>query len=326
MSFQPADYRTLCAEVDKEFLRGTVGAEQEQISNWQEVANVKNATSGKVFYAQGNNAPRLLAKGSMGYDFAEMALNLFSIQSRRWGRGLKISTDDLDDDRFGVFREIINDLGASVAKLPQTLIWSWLLEGDQTTGPSGTLFTGRDMTCIDGLAFFSASHKVNIEDSSLSTQSNLLTSTALSAANFEVARAALVNMKNTEGQPIGRQPTHIYVPPALVKTAADILYTVNISTGGDNTQGNAFGPQLKRPKMTIVEVPELSADPTKWYIASKSDIGSPLIWQVTKPFELIPKIDPTSANQFYDDMAEWLAKGRAEVGFGDYRRIIRCEA
>lgn len=326
MSFQPADYRTLCAEVDKEFMRGTVGAEQEQISNWDQVANVKTAATGVVQYAQGNNAPRILAKGVSGYDFAEMALNLFKIQSRRWGRGLKISTDDLDDDKFGVFREIINDLGASVAKLPQTLIWSWLLEGDQTTGPASTLFTGRDMTCIDGLAFFSASHKVNIEDASLSTQGNLNTSTALTAANYEVVRAQLVNMKNTEGQPIGRQPTHLYVPPQLVKTAADILYAQTISTAGVNTQANDFGPQMNRPRMTIVEVPELSADSTTWYMACKSDIGSPLIWQVTKPFELIPKIDPTTSNQFYDDMAEWLAKGRAEVGFGDYRRIIRSIA
>ncbi len=325
MAFQSADYRALCAEVDKEFLRGTVGAEQEQMSNWQEIAREKKAATGKVVYAQGNNAPKMLPKGG-AYDFAELAVNTYAIKSNRYGRGIKIEVDDLTDDKYGVFMEIIADLGAATVKLPQTLVWSWLLEGDQTTGPASTLFTGRDMTGIDGVAFFSASHKVNINDAALSTQSNLTTSSALTGPNYEIARAQLVNMKNTEGQPIGRQPTHIYVPPQLVKTAADILYTQTISTGGDNTQGNAMGPALKRPKMTIVEVPELSADSTKWYLGCKSDLGAPITWQVTEDLHIVPKIDPQSDNRFYDDTAEWLAKGRVEVGWGDYRRIVRHEA
>lgn len=326
MTIQSTDYRTLCAEVDKEFMRGTVGAEQEQINNWDQVANVKNAATGTVVYAQGNNAPKMEPKGVTGYSFAEMAINTYKIVSSRFGRGLKISVDDLNDDKWGTFIEIINDLGAAAYKLPQTLIWSWLMEGDQTVGPAGTLFAGRDMTTIDGLAFFSASHKVNINDASLSTQSNLLTSTALTAANYEIAREALVSMKNTEGQPIGRQPTHIYVPSRLVKTAAEILYAQTISTAGENVQANAFGPQLMRPKMTIVEVPELAADTTVWYLAAKGPNGAPVTWQVTEALKLIPHVNPEHDNVFYQDEYEWLAKGRVNVGWGDYRRIVRCVA
>lgn len=321
-----AAIRALNVDVDAALLNGMNAANVESVINWQEVAVQKNASVGKVIYGFSNDTPPIKNKTAAGYSFAEAAVNSYAITSNRYGRGLKITVDDLKDDKFGLFEPIIRGLGARMTRFPQTLIWDWLKEGDQTAGPAGKLFAGRDMTTADGVAFFSTSHKVNINDAALSTQSNLLTTTALNSTNFPTVYSAFINMKDTEGLPLGLMPNRLYVPPALEYTAAQVLYASTITTGGVNVFAPEMLQRLKRNPIEIVVVPELSGDAGIWYLANKSDNGAPCIWQVTEPLALVPHTDPQADNVFYDDELEWLAKGRVEVGWGDYRRVIRCEA
>lgn len=326
MTITAAAIRALNVDVDAALLNGMNAANIESVINWQKVANQKNASVGKVVYGFTNDTPPILNKTVEGYSFAEAAINSYAITSNRYGRGLKINVDDLKDDKWGLIEAAVRGLGARMTRFPQTLIWDWLKEGDQTTGPASHLFSGRDMTTADGVAFFSTSHKVNINDASKGTQSNLKTTTALNSTNFPTVYAAFINMKDTEGLPLGLMPNVMYVPPALEYTAAQVLYATTITTGGVNVFAPEMLARLGRQPIEIVVVPELAGDDTVWYLASKSDNGAPCIWQVTEPLGLVPHTDPQVDSVFYDDELEWLAKGRVEVGWGDPRRIIRCEA
>lgn len=324
--FTAAQLRALNVDVDAALLNGMNAANVESVINWQEIANQKNASVGKVIYGMSNDTPPILNKTVSGYSFAEAAVNSYAITSNRYGRGLKILVDDLKDDKWGLYEPVIRGLGARMVRFPQTLIWDWVKEGDQTTGPASKLFAGRDMTGIDGVAFFSTSHKVNINDASKGTQSNLKTTTALNSTNFPTVYSDFLKMKDTEGLPLGLMPNKLYVPPALEFTAAQVLYASTITTGGVNVFSPEMLQRLKRNPIEIVVVPELAGDDGIWYLASKSDNGSPAIWQVTEPLALVPHVDPQNDSVFHDDEFEWIAKGRVEVGWGDYRRIIRCEA
>jgi phage major head subunit gpT-like protein len=100
---------------------------------------------------------------------------------------------------------------------------------------------------------------------------------------------------------------------------------VTISTGGQNTLSNAGLSVLGMPQIELIVAPELQDDAATWYLAAVSESSAPIVYQETEALEVIPKIDPkTDDNMFHNDELLWLAKGRAQFGFGDARRIVRC--
>lgn len=56
----------------------------------------------------------------------------------------------------------------------------------------------------------------------------------LSAANYEIARAALLGMKGDYGRPLGLMPTHLVVPPALEGKAMEIINAERDTAGATN--------------------------------------------------------------------------------------------
>lgn len=295
-------------------------ARRDTPTTWQKVAVKKTQAVGKGLYAAMNDVPPVSRKGTAGYNFAKPASYVYELKSERVGTGLEMDADDVADDVFGVYEDKINLLGARIEQFPEFGVYELLKEGDQTT------LDDRSIVWVDGLAFFHDSHKVNLYDTTKGTFDNLLTGTALSAANFVTAYAALMKMKDTEGKRMGLRPNRLIVPPDLFKTAADILYAVTVSTGGQNTLSNALLKAQGMPEVEIVVAADLADDSGIWYLAAVSDTAAPVVFQETEALKVIPKIDPTDDNVYHDDKLLWLAKGRAQFGWGDARRIIRCEA
>lgn len=57
---------------------------------------------------------------------------------------------------------------------------------------------------------------------------------ALNAANYEAARAALLAMKGDEGRPLGIMPTHLYVAPANEREGLEIINAERNAAGATN--------------------------------------------------------------------------------------------
>ena len=90
------------------------------------------------------------------------------------------------------------------------------------------LGNGFEEKCYDGQPFFSASHKVGKK-----TVSNKGTA-KLTMASYIAARAAIMSLTNSKGEPLGLIPDTLVVPPALESAARDILIADQIN-GTKNT-------------------------------------------------------------------------------------------
>lgn len=71
----------------------------------------------------------------------------FSIANRTWEQTISIDREDMEDDRYGVFSPVIQDMALAAASHPDELIFGLLGDG----------FTNK---CYDGQPFFSTSHVV----------------------------------------------------------------------------------------------------------------------------------------------------------------------
>lgn len=152
-------------------------------------------------------------------------------------------------------------------------------------------------TCVlDGLAFFSASHKVNPFDDSITfhgsaTWSNFQASaTPLTPANLTAEKALFKQTPGPDGEELGLEADIILVPTSLDDTAynmlsvQDLILSGALSGGGDGTMGGIRNPHLNSG-MTKVRSPELAGtDGTAdWYLLSSTALAMGLYpWVISE--------------------------------------------
>lgn len=83
----------------------------------------------------------------------------FTIANRKFESTISVKREDIADDRLGVFRPLVAEMGQSAKRHPDELIFSLLASG--FTAP-----------CFDGGTFFDSDHPVDI-DGEVVTQSNM---------------------------------------------------------------------------------------------------------------------------------------------------------
>lgn len=84
----------------------------------------------------------------------------FTIENRKFESTIALKRDDLADDRLGVFRPIIAEMGVQARNHPEHLIFELLAKGFETE-------------CFDGQPFFDADHPVKDADGTVQSVSNI---------------------------------------------------------------------------------------------------------------------------------------------------------
>ncbi|MDF3607988.1 Mu-like prophage major head subunit gpT family protein [Paracoccus sp. DMF-8] len=74
----------------------------------------------------------------------------FTITNRKFESTVSVKRDDVSDDRLGVFKPFVSEMGVSAKRHPDELIF-------------GLLKAGFDTPCFDGTSFFSGNHPVEID-------------------------------------------------------------------------------------------------------------------------------------------------------------------
>lgn len=141
-------------------------------------------------------------------------------------------------------------------------------------------------TCYDGVAFFHATHPVNVFDSSKGTFSNTTGSSALSLSTLKAAKIAMRKMKAANGEPLGVEPRYLIVPPALAETAKDLLENDMIIDSPDG--GTTFGAQTNRHRGTlkIIVSNHLTVE-TTWYLLGEKLGMKPWVYTTREAPEFI---------------------------------------
>lgn len=86
---------------------------------------------------------------------------------------------------------------------------------------------GLTFTSWDGVTFFSASHPVNIFDSSFGTQSNVKYSAAVGNTTLDELRDQLWGMKGPDGEELGLELTGLLYPTALASAWENVIGPLN---------------------------------------------------------------------------------------------------
>lgn len=236
----------------------------------------------------------------------------YMLKNKRYELTLVVQRTDIEDDRFGLYAPQAEMLGMQAKQWPDTQMTTVLEAGASTL-------------TFDGAFFFSASHPIDTTNSAAGTQSNLYTSTALTAANVAVVDAGMMNIKGRDGLPIGARLDTIMVPPALKHKALQIANAefivaadgINAATGGStNVLKGAFN---------VIVNPKLTSD-TTWYAFCNAFPIKGLIWQLRLAPEFTYLVNPTDPGVFSNDQYTMGCRMRGVGGYGLYFFAAQCTA
>ncbi len=229
-----------------------------------------------------------------------LELEAFSTATADYESTVGIPRADVLSDQWGLYTPVIANLGNAAKRHVDDLVKARLQAGTTDTG-------------FDGAAFFAATHDLDPGGN----QSNLLTSTGLSDANFAVAVATMRSYTDNQGNPLGVEPTHLVVPPALEKTARDIILADLVANGGTNTQ---------KGLVELIVNPYLSNEPTVWYLAGNLGSIRPFTHVEFIAPTLVSMTDPKDDNVFHNFQYVYGVDSNDAVTLDAWFTLIRCVA
>lgn len=251
-----------------------------------------------------------LDKGSMAFE--NLATQSHEITHEDFGKGLKISRNQFEDDEFGFAADWSAHQGVNVVLLPQVL---------------ATNAIKANITGYDGLSFYNAAHPINpMIGASGGTYSNVLTGSALTVDNFALACARLESFVAPNGKTRGLKAKYLRVPPALKKIALEITQAKQINAT-ENVIATNYG-------VKVIIAPELSAasggSDTTWYVGTdmpgSTGMGKAWIYSLRRAFEFtsydgVKQVELSRLNEL-----EWHVRGRAALAAGHPFLEVRCTA
>jgi phage major head subunit gpT-like protein len=218
-----------------------------------------------------------------------------TIRNANYANGIEVPMDWVEDDK----------LGQAKARIPGLIDGYWHHIFNRFLN---LLETGETALCYDGLAFFSAAHT----EGDSGTQSNYDASgVTLSAANYEVVKARMIELKDDRGQNMGIRPTHLWTSPAQETTAKEIVTVSRLASGADNPNAG---------DVDIIVIPGLTTT-TWWGLADLSKRSKPFIKQNRRrmSFTAMDKIDD---EMVYDKrQARYGADYRGGYGYGFWQTM-----
>ena len=164
---------------------------------------------------------------------------------------------------------------------------------------------------LDNLAFFHATHPVNLFDSTLSTFANTFSGggTAATTTALETAKANMRKLKAANGKPMGLRLTHVMCDPTKEETWRNILEKDLIIDGVG--VANGFGTVTNRHKGTVqLIVSDQLTVSGQWYALGLNKPGM-YPWVVQ---------DSGSPEMILQDKSDALYKSTLKVGMASILR------
>jgi phage major head subunit gpT-like protein len=233
-----------------------------------------------------------------------------------------VKRTDIDDDKIGVYRPIMEELARQAAELPDTLV-------------SNALKAGTSALVYDNQYFFDTDHPVNMDDASVTgpggsaVQANLLTGSALTGPNLKTAIQTMKSWVGADGKPMRIRPDTLVVPPELEFEARQLLNSQFIATDlllGGGTHGATVQDNVLRGTLDLVVWPFLADRPTDWYVLCTKRAIKPLIFQNREAAEFAALSKPEDHNVFNFDEYMYGARARCVAGYGPWFLALKSEA
>ncbi|NBH80377.1 head protein [Clostridiaceae bacterium] len=253
---------------------------------YPEIATVTPSTTDTETYAWLGDIPGM--REWIGErEIQNITASEYTIQNKSYEATIGIDRDVIEDDRIRLWSSNISALAQNAAKNPDKLIFRLLAEG----------FTSK---CFDGKPFFSDAHKTGGK-----TVSNM-SHAKLSLDAYVAARASMMSLTNSKGEPLALVPDKLVVPPALEKEARDILVADFINGTKNTMQGTA------KPLVA----PQLAGHDSAWFLLCTTQPVKPLIYQERKKPKFVSKTNETDDNVFMSKQFLYGVDARGNAGYG----------
>jgi phage major head subunit gpT-like protein len=259
---------------------------EEQKPIYEQIATVTPSTTDIETYAWLGDIPGM-REWIGDREVQNLSGSDYTIKNKDFELTVGVPRNAIEDDKIGLYNPSIQMLGQSAALHPDQLVFALLKNG----------FTEK---CYDGQAFFSDVHKVGKKNVSNKGTAKL------SMEAYIAARAAIMSLTNSKGQPLGLVPDTMVVPPALDATARDILIADQINGTKNTMQGTA----------TPLMASQLAGNDTAWFLLCTKKPIKPLIYQQRKKAKFVAKTDEKDDNVFFSNKYIYGVDSRGNAGFG----------
>lgn len=126
---------------------------------WSKVATLVPSTTSSTTYAWLGQFPRM--REWLGdRQLKSLAAHDYSVKNKKFESSIGIPRDDIDDDTYGVFTPLFEEMGYAAATHPDELVY-------------GLLGMGFVAPCYDGQNFFDTDHPVGNEENGIESVSNM---------------------------------------------------------------------------------------------------------------------------------------------------------
>ncbi|AYV14332.1 Mu-like prophage major head subunit gpT family protein [Shewanella algae] len=155
MIINKANLSTLFVAIKTAFNKGL----KDTTPTWQKVATLVPSTTASTTYAWLGQFPRL--REWLGdRQLKSLAAHAYSVVNKKFESSVAIPRDDIDDDTYGVFTPLFEEMGYAAATHPDELVYALLAAGFTTE-------------CYDGQNFFDTDHPVGSDDGGITSVSNM---------------------------------------------------------------------------------------------------------------------------------------------------------
>ena len=265
-----------------------------KLQGWKAVTMELPSTSTEEVYNWLGTVPKM-AELDGDFIFDDLETYNFSIVNKEFQAGFEVKRITFEDDKLGLVKPRISDLGLEAARYPGELIWR-LFANIRVLGQSA-----------------------NIDNIGVGTG---VTTVALIQADVATARAQMRAYQDDKGRPMDLIMNTIVVPPALEQIFFQALNAVQtplnqpVVAAGTGDRFTASGYQvLVNPYLT---------DVNDWYgLAVGPGERMPFIYQNRSAPVFDGITDPRSDAGLLRRRFPYTAYSRFNVGVGDPRRAIR---
>lgn len=218
-----------------------------------------------------------------------------------------IPRKDILNDNLGIFaNQTMPQVGNAIATIPDDLLVQILQN---------------NAVCFDGKNFFATDHPTF--DDSGSTYSNLFGNSALDATNFNTIWGTMASYTGEDGRPLGINPNLLIVPPQLKRAALEIVNaTFAVGVGGTNVTAE----NVLKGWADVLVIPELSSQPSVWYLADVSRGILPFVTQEREPYQFVAKDRPEDDNVFMNGEFVYGGYWYGNVGVTLPFLIAKCQS
>jgi len=219
-----------------------------------------------------------------------LSAHTYSIKNRDFETTVAVNRNDIEDDRIGVYKPMIQDLAESARKLPDRLVFGLLPKA----------FTD---LCYDKKPFISSNHPSPSKKGE--AQSNKGTD-KLTMESYGAARSSMMSLTNEQDEPLYIIPDLLVVSPQNEALARKILYADLINSETNIYKGTA----------EILVAPELIGNPDMWFLLCTTKSIKPFIFQSRRKPQLISKDSSNDDNVFFEKQYIYGVDSRCNAGYG----------